>query len=49
MDFILYLMCYIKQEKKNNVNWREKVWNFLKFYNTDFNFVKDMPAELDLW
>ena len=47
MDSILYLMCYIKQEKKNNVNWREKVWNFLKFYNT--NFVKDMPAELELW
>ena len=40
MDFILYLMCYIKQiimligEKK--------------FYNTDFVFVKDIPAELDL-
>ena len=33
----------------NNVNWREKVWNFLKFYSTDFVFVKDIPAELDLW
>ena len=35
--------------KNNNVNWREKVWNFLKFYNTDFVFVKDIPAELDIW
>ena len=25
------------------------MWNFLKFYSTDFVFVKDMPAELDLW
>ena len=33
----------------NNVNWREKVWSFLKFYDTDFVFVKDIPAELDLW
>ena len=34
---------------KNNVKWREKVWNFLKVYNTDFVFLKDIPAELDLW
>ena len=34
---------------KNNVNWKEKVWNFLKFCNTDFVFVKEIPAELDLW
>ena len=27
----------------------ENVWNFLKFYNTDLVFVKDIPAELDLW
>ena len=33
----------------NNVNWREKVRNFFKFYNTYFVFVKDIPAELDLW
>ena len=33
----------------NNVNWREKVWSFLKFYDTDFLFVKDIPAALDLW
>ena len=31
----------------NNANWREKVWNFFKFYDTDFVFVKDIPAELD--
>ena len=33
----------------NNVNWRGKVWNIFKFYNTDFVFEKDIPAELDLW
>ena len=33
----------------NNVNWGEKVWNFFKFYNIDFVFVKDIPVELDLW
>ena len=33
----------------NNVTWREKVWNFLKFYITDFVLVKDIPAVLDLW
>ena len=27
----------------------KKVWNFLKFYNTDFVFTKDIPAELDIW
>ena len=27
----------------------KKVWNFLKFYNTDFVFVNNVPAELDLW
>ena len=31
----------------NNANWREKVWNFFKFYDTDFVFVKDIRAELD--
>ena len=34
--------------KNNNANWREKVWNFLKLYNTDFVFGKDIPVELDL-
>ena len=32
--------------KNNNVNWREKVWNFLKFYNTDFVFVKDIYTSI---
>ena len=41
-------MCYAEQ-KNDNVNWREKIWNFSKFYNTDFVFVKDIPAEVDLW
>ena len=46
MDFILSLMCYIKH---NNVNWKEKVWKFFKFYNTDFALVRNIPAGLDLW
>ena len=38
-----YLVPYVLYKaKNNNVNWREKVWNFLKFYNTDFVFVKDI-------
>ena len=45
-----YLVPYVLYKaNNNNVNWREKVWNFLKFYSTDFVFVKDIPAELDLW
>ena len=45
-----YLAPYVLHKaNNNNVNWRLKVWNFFKFYNTDFVFVKDMPAELDLW
>ena len=44
-----YLVSYVLYKAKNNyVNWREKIWNFLKFYNTDFVFVKDIPTELDL-
>ena len=45
-----YLVLYVLYKaKNNNVSWREKVWNFLKIYNTDFFFVKDIPADLDLW
>ena len=45
-----YLVPYVLDKAtNNNVNWREKVWNFLKFCNTDFVFEKDIPAELDLW
>ena len=33
----------------NYVKWREKVWNFVRFYNTYFVFVKDIPAELETW
>ena len=45
-----YLVPYVLYKaNNNNVNWREKVWNFFKFYSTDFVFVKDIPAELDLW
>ena len=44
-----YLVPYVLYKaNNNNVNWREKVWNFFKFYSTDFVFVKDIPAELDL-
>ena len=32
----------------DNVNWKEKVWIFLKFCNKDFVFVKDIPAGLKL-
>ena len=39
-----YLVPYVLYKaNSNNVNWIEKVWNFLKFYDTDFVFVKDMP------
>ena len=38
-----YVLC---KAKNNNVNWREKVWNFLKFYNTDFVFVKDIYTSI---
>ena len=38
------LVSYVLYKANNN-----SVWNFLKFYNTDFVFVKDIPAELDLW
>ena len=45
-----YLVTYVLYKARNNyVNWREKVWNFLKFYNSDFVFVKDIPAELNLF
>ena len=46
-----YLVPHVlyKTNNNNNVNWREKFWNFFKFYNTDFVLVKDIPAELDLW
>ena len=44
-----YLVPYVLYKANNNVNRREKVWNFFKFYSTDFVFVKDIPAELDLW
>ena len=33
----------------NNVSWRVNVWNFLKFYSIDFVFVKNLPADIDLW
>ena len=42
-----YLVPYVLYKaKNNNVNWREKVWNFLKFYNTDFVFVKDIYTSI---
>ena len=45
-----YLVPYVLYKaNNNNVNWRGKVWNIFKFYNTDFVFEKDIPAELDLW
>ena len=37
----------LSKANNNNVNWKEKVWNFFKFYNTDFVLV--IPAELDFW
>ena len=44
-----YHVPYVLYKANNdNVNWRENVWNFLKSYNTDFVFGKDIPAELDL-
>ena len=44
-----YLVPYVLYKaNNNNVSWREKVWDFSKFYNTDFVFVKHIPAELDL-
>ena len=45
-----YLVPHVLYKtNNNNVNWRETFWDFLKFYNTDFVLVKDIPAELDLW
>ena len=45
-----YLVPYVLYNaNNNNVNWREKVWDFLKFHNADFIVVKDIPAELDFW
>ena len=46
-----YLVPHVlyKANNNNNVNWRENVWSFLKFYNKDFVLVKDIPVELDLW
>ena len=43
MPYALY------KENNNNVNWKEKVWNFFNFYNTNFVLAKDKPAELDFW
>ena len=44
------LVPYVLYKAKNNyVKWREKVWNFFRFYNTYFVFVKDTWAELELW
>ena len=41
---VYYLVPHVLYKaNNNNVNWREKVWNFLKFYNADFAFV--IPAE----
>ena len=41
-----YLVPYVLYKaNSNNVNWIEKVWNFLKFYDTDFDFVKDIPKK----
>ena len=45
-----YRVPYVLHKaNNNNVNWREKVWKFLKFYDTDLVLVKDIPAELDFW
>ena len=46
MDF---LFCVLFKANNNTVNWGEKVWNFFKFYSTDFVLVKDISAELDRW
>ena len=43
--FVPYVLYKVKN---NNVNWKEKVWNFLKFYHADFVFGKDIPVESDL-
>ena len=44
------LVPYVLYKANNNyVKWREKVWNFVRFYNTYFVFVKDIPAELETW
>ena len=44
------LVPYVLFKANNNyVNWREKVWNFFWFYNTYFVFVKNIPAEIEIW
>ena len=47
--FYLVPQVLYKANNNNNVNWRENVWSFLKFYNKDFVLIKDIPVELDLW
>ena len=43
--FVPYVLY---RANNDNVNWKEKVWIFLKFSNKDFVFVKDIPAGLKL-
>ena len=47
---VFYLVPHVLYKaSNNNVSWREKVWNFFKFYNTNFVLVNDIPVELDIW
>ena len=42
-----YLVPHVLYKaNNNNVNWSEKAWNFLQFYNTDFVLVKDIVRPL---
>ena len=33
----------------NNLSWKERVWNFSKFYSAGFVMVNDMPVKLDIF